>query len=148
MSVKAAADQTYENLKTALSEGKIPPNVADTAVKLCQRLHEPVRVSVMGLPKAGKSSVVNLLLNKIVIPDGVSLPTSQFVKGDINQTVCTLPDGSVKALSADDPAGVAKLDPIFVEFHMQLPALGRISVLEVVAPRACQRSRDDAADPC
>lgn len=138
MSVRAAADQSYENLKTALAEGKLPPNVADTAVKLCERLHEPVRVSVMGLPGSGKSTIVNLLLNKIVLPEGVRLPTAQFVNGTAEQAILTLADGSTTTVDGVDPHDIAALDPIFVEFQMPLPALGRISVLEVVAPEAAK----------
>ncbi len=134
MSVRAAADQTYDTLKTVLAEGRLPANVADTAVKLCHRLKEPVRVSVMGLPGSGKSTVVNLLLNKIVVPDGVKLPTAQFLKGDTTRAVCTLADGSTKLVADADPHDIAAYEPMFVEFQMPLPALGRISVLEVVAP--------------
>ncbi len=136
MSVRAAADNSYENLKKALAEGRLPVNVADTAVKLCERLHEPVRVSVMGLPGSGKSAVVNLLLNKIVVPEGVRLPTTQFVKGDTPRAVCTMADGSSRPVENTDSHEIAGLEPIFVEFQMPLPALGRISVLEVVAPDA------------
>lgn len=134
MSVRAAADESFENLKTALAEGKLPPNVADTATKLCERLNEPVRVSVMGLPGSGKSTVVNLLLNQTVVPHGVRLPTTQFVKGEVPQAICTLGDGSIRPVHNNDVHLIAKMDPIFIEFHLPLPALGRISVLEVVAP--------------
>ena len=134
MSVKAAADETYDILKDALAEGKFPPNVADTAVKLCHRLKEPVRVSLMGLPGSGKSTLVNLLLNKIVLPDGVKIPTAQFLKGENTRAICTLEDGSTKIVPGADAHEIASLEPMFVEFQMPLPALGRISVLEVVAP--------------
>lgn len=134
MSVRAAADKTYDTLKTALAEGKFPPNVADTAVRLCHRLHEPVRVSVMGLPGSGKSTLVNLLLNKIVLPEGVRIPTAHFMKGETTRAICTLEDGSTKLVPGADAHEIASYDPMFVEFQMPLPALGRISVLEVVAP--------------
>jgi len=70
MSVKAAAERTHQDLKKALAIGKFPANVADTAVKLLERLKEPVRLSIMGLPGSGKTTVANLLLNKLVIPEG------------------------------------------------------------------------------
>ncbi len=134
MSVKAAAEKSYETLKDALAQGIFPPNVADTAVKLCHRLNEPVRVSVMGLPGSGKSTLVNLLLNKNVMPEGVRFPTSQFLKGEVTRAICTLSDGTTKQVNGADPHEIASMDPIFVEMQMSLPALGRISVLEVVAP--------------
>lgn len=134
MSVKAAAEQTYQDLKQALAEGKIPPQVSETAIKLLGRLHQPVRVSVMGLPGSGKSTLINLLLSKIVMPEGVQLPTAQFLLGDTPKAICTLPDGKTQVVDGADPQEVSDLKPIFVEFQMPLPALGRISVLEVRAP--------------
>lgn len=136
MSVKAAAEQTYQDLKQALAEGKIPTQVTETAEKLLGRLHQPVRVSVMGLPNAGKSSLINLLLSKTVMPEGVQLPTAQFLHGKAPKAICTLPDGSMKVIDGAEPQAVSDLNPIFVEFQMPLPALGRISVLEVRAPDA------------
>ncbi|MEL6571177.1 MAG: hypothetical protein AAFQ64_05945 [Pseudomonadota bacterium] len=134
MSVKAAAEKSYETLKNALADGRFPANVADTAVKLCHRLNEPVRVGVMGLPGSGKSTLVNLLLNKVVIPQGISLPTTQFLKGETTRAICTLEDGTTTQINGADAHEIASLSPIFVEMQMSLPALGRISVLEVVAP--------------
>ncbi len=134
MSVKAAADTSYDNLKSALAKGKFPANVADTAVKICHRLKEPVRVAVLGLPGSGKSTLVNLLLNQIVVPEGVKLPTAQFLKGETAQAICTLPDGTSRVVSGADAHEIASLEPMFVEMYLPLPALGRISVLEVVAP--------------
>lgn len=136
MSVKAAADRTYQDLKQALAEGRIPSHTADTAIKLLGRLHQPVRVSVMGLPNSGKSTLINLLLSKTVIPEGVRLPTAQFLHGPADKAICTLADGTMKVIAGADPHDVAAADPIFVEFQMPLPALGRISVLEVRAPDA------------
>lgn len=138
MSVKAAADKSYDTLKDALAEGKFPENVADTAVKLCHRLKEPVRVSVMGMPGSGKSAVVNLLLNQIVMPEGVQWPTTQFLKGEVTQAICTMADGASQVINGADPHAIAACDPMFVEVHMPLPALGRISVLEVVAPESAK----------
>ncbi len=134
MSVKAAAEKSYETLKNALAQGIFPANVADKAVKLCHRLNEPVRVSVMGLPGSGKSTVVNLLLNKNVMPEGVRFPTSQFLKGELTRAILTLEDGSTKQINGADAHEIASHNPIFVEMQMSLPALGRISILEVVAP--------------
>lgn len=133
MSVKAAAEQTHQDLKKALAAGKFPASVSDKAVKLLDRLKQPVRLSIMGLPGSGKTTVANLLLNKIVVPDGVNLPTTQFVHGESPTAICTLPDGRREAVPGADPHDIAALEPMFVEFHLPLAALGRISVLEVSA---------------
>ena len=133
MSVKAAAERTHQDLKKALAIGKFPANVADTAVKLPERLKEPVRLSIMGLPGSGKTTVANLLLNKLVIPEGVNLPTTQFLHGEAPAAVCTLPDGRHETVPGADPHDIEALKPMFVEFHLPLAALGRISVLEVCA---------------
>ncbi len=138
MSVRAAADQVHLALNDALVSGKIPADAADAANALLKRLRQPVRVTLLGLPGAGKSTLVNLLLNDAVIPDGISLPTTQYVHGDTPSAVMTLSDGRRETLDKADPFQIAAAAPMFVEVALPLAALGRINVLEVVAPAVLQ----------
>jgi hypothetical protein len=109
------------------------------------------------MPGSGKSTLLNLLVGSDVIPQGVRLPTMQLTYGDTPQAVCTLPDGSKTTLPTADAREIAALSPVFVDLHLPLPALGKISVLEIVTPaetnaihRACQwaSKRTDVALWC
>ena len=138
MSVRAAADQVHHALSEALMVGKIPAKDTEMAQTLLERLKQPVRVTLMGLPKSGKSTLVNLLLNDIVVPEGISLPTTQFLHGDTPSSVVTLSDGRRETLETADPYQIAAASPMFVEIALPLPALGRINLLEIVAPATMQ----------
>jgi hypothetical protein len=138
MSVRAAADQVHTALSDAMVSGKLPADAVATAEALLKGLRQPVRISLMGLPGAGKSTLVNLLLNEAVIPDGISLPTTQYVHGETPSAVLTLNDGRREEIADADPFKIAAASPMFVEVALPLPALGRISVLEVVAPAVLQ----------
>ena len=134
MSVRAAADRVHDALSKVLAANKIPASSIETGETLLKRLKQPVRVTLMGLPKSGKSTVANLLMNDIVSPEGISLPTTQYVHAKAPTADLTLADGRVETLATADPYEIAAASPIFVEIGLPLAALGRINVLEVVAP--------------
>ena len=138
MSVRAAADKVHEALSQALLAGKIPASSTETGENLLKRLRQPVRVTLMGLPGSGKSTLANLLLNDIVVPEGISLPTTQYVHGEEPHAVITLTDGRTETLDGADPYKIAAASPMFVEVALPLAALGRINVLEIVAPATLQ----------
>ncbi|MEJ8561772.1 hypothetical protein QTO30_11445 [Yoonia sp. GPGPB17] len=110
-----------------------------------------MRVALLGMPGSGKSAILNLLVGQDVIPDGVRLPTLELAYGDAEKAICTLPDGSKTALDHIDTAEIAAMSPVFVEMRMPLPALRKISLLEVVAPNdpnAIHRASQWAAKRC
>ncbi|WP_296371697.1 hypothetical protein [Yoonia sp.] len=105
----------------------------------------------MGLPGSGKSNLVNLLVGADIMAEGLRLPTLQLSFNKTAQTICTLPDGTRQTLSHSDVQQVAVLSPAFVEMQLPLPALRKISVLEVVAPHdptALQRASQWASKRC
>ncbi|MGJ8622126.1 MAG: hypothetical protein ACSHW1_05060 [Yoonia sp.] len=134
MSNQSLAERVQSDLSRAVASGLLPEQVQTQAETLLERLERPVRVAVLGLPESGKSSVVNLLVGQEVVSNGVRLPTLQLSYGAEAQTVCTLPDGTKETLATTDAAEIAALSPVFVDMSLPLPALGKISILEVVAP--------------
>jgi energy-coupling factor transporter ATP-binding protein EcfA2 len=134
MSNQSLGIRVLEELSQAVESGLLPDSVQDNAQKLLDRLRQPVRLALMGMPGSGKSTLLNLLVGSDVMTDGVQLPTLQLTYGETTQTICTLPDGSKKTLPTTNGAEIAALSPVFVEMQMPLPALAKISVLEVVAP--------------
>jgi hypothetical protein len=126
--------QVQDALMRAVNSGLLSKDDQDHAQDLLARLQKPVRLTLLGMPGSGKSSVLNLLAGTTVLPAGVKLPTLQLFKGDSAQAICTLPDGSKQTIEGANATDVAALSPVFVEMHLPLPALGKISILEVVAP--------------
>lgn len=132
MSVQASAANMKQGLSDALTSGALPVNLQSKAEGILAALNKPVRVTLMGLPGTGKSQLLNLLAGSDVIPSGYHLPTTQLVYADAPQSKCTMPDGTVIVFDHCDIAEISGLGPVFVELGLPLPALRRISVLEVV----------------
>ena len=134
MSNQSLGNRVQADLERAVKSGLLPDSVQQKAEQLLTRLQKPVRLALLGMPGSGKSSILNLLVGSDIIPDGVRLPTLQLVYGETEKATCTLPDGSKTVLDSFDAAQIAELSPVFVEMRLPLPALRKISLLEVVAP--------------
>ncbi|WP_400085369.1 hypothetical protein [Yoonia sp. R78084] len=134
MSNQSLGNRVQTELKQAVLSGLLPDSDHEKAELLLERLQKPVRLAILGMPESGKSRLLNLLVGADVIPEGVHLPTMQLVYGESEKSVCTLADGSKEEFNAVDSDMIAGLSPVFVEMQMPLPALNKISVLEVVAP--------------
>jgi len=151
MSNQAQDTGTHEQLARAVISGLLPDRAHEQAEKLLTRLETPVRLALLGMPRTGKSSILNLLIGQTVLDEGVALPTCQFVHGRMAQSICTLSDGTKTAIEGVDVDRIAALSPAFVEIRMPLAALKKISVLEVVAPadpNALHRASQWAARRC
>ncbi|MEM9797851.1 MAG: hypothetical protein AAF919_15265 [Pseudomonadota bacterium] len=123
---------TRDILERALLVGALPEHLRDVGGKIVDQLQRQVRVTLLGLPGSGKSAVLNLLAGAEVIPDGTRLPTTQLIKGANTRATITLPNGESEVLEDTNAAQIAERRPVFVELEMDLPALGKISILEVV----------------
>jgi hypothetical protein len=134
MSNQSLGNRVQTELEQAVLSGLLPDSDHEKAELLLERLQKPVRLAILGMPESGKSRLLNLLVGADVIPQGVHLPTMQLVYGENEKSVCTLADGSKEEFNAVDADMIAGLSPVFVEMQMPLPALTKISVLEVVAP--------------
>lgn len=134
MSNQSLAQRVQEELSRAIESGLLSGNTQKQARILLDRLEQPVRLALLGMPAAGKSAILNLLVGADVVPLGVTLPTLELSYGETEQALCTLPDGTKKAIPTADADQIAQLSPVFVELQMPLPALKKITVLEVSAP--------------
>ena len=151
MSNQSLGNRVQSELEQAVAGGLLPDYIQEKAEKLLARLQQPVRLALMGMPGSGKSTLMNLLVGSDIMKEGIRLPTLQLSYGDTAQTVCTLPDGSKTTVDSADPATIAGLSPVFVEMQLPLPALRKISILEVVAPNeqdAVHRASQWAAKRC
>ncbi len=121
-------------LTRLIAEGQLPAAAQVTAETLLRQLTQPVRVTLLGAPQSGKSTLANLLLASPVLPANLRLPTVQIVWGDRPACNCVLADGSSRRFDGFDAAAVAELAPALVTVELPLPALRKISVMELAAP--------------
>ncbi|WP_428546521.1 hypothetical protein [Profundibacter sp.] len=126
---------TREKLELAISTGLLPAEVAKPAANILKGFDTPLRVVLLGASGAGKTAVLNLLLGQNMVPDRVDgMPSVKLEFGVEPKMLCTLPDGSKKIIGGIDFEACASLKPAFVTVQANLPALAKISVMEVVAP--------------
>lgn len=132
-----------QRLGRALDRGLLPAGgPAEAAERLIERLERSARIALLGLPGSGKSSILNLLVGAVVVPETLRLPTIVVQHGDVARMVCTLTDGTTKILPGNDLAEVLPLAPALVTLEMDLPALKVISLLEVSAgPMEAEQKR-------
>lgn len=126
---------TREKLEFAISNGLLPEEVCKPAKNVLKGFDAPVRVVLLGASGAGKTAVLNLLLGQNIVPDGIGgIPTIKLEFGIEPKMHCTLPDGSKKIIGGIDFEACASIKPAFVTIQENLPALAKISIMEVVAP--------------
>ncbi|MDO6590944.1 hypothetical protein DS901_11115 [Loktanella sp. D2R18] len=160
MSNQSLAIRVHEELKQAVTSGLLPDAAHKRAMQLAGRLDQPVRIALLGMEGAGKSRILNLLVGSKVIPESVNLPTVQLTHGDTTQAICTLDDGTKKTLDhfgekttfeTVDILKIIATKPTFVELRIPLPALKKISVLDVAStnePEALSAACQWAAKRC
>ena len=131
-SVAEAQQSTQNALSAAVAARTIAAEDKDFASKILSRLETPTRVTLMGMPKSGKTSIFNMLAGREIVPEGLAA-TVQLVHGETEKVTATLRDGSKLEFEGPlDMQRVGSLTPAFVKIEMDLPALRKISLLEVV----------------
>ncbi|MFQ6551265.1 hypothetical protein AAD018_002850 [Aestuariibius insulae] len=142
MSAARSEQDICAALDKGIQTGIFPDPVAEQAKLYLMHLRDPVRLSVMGLPGTGKSTLTNFLTGASVVPEGIRLPSLWVVRGERNRAICTLRDGTEEVIEPIDAGEIAACAPVFVRLEMRLPALDKISVLEVVmGPEISDRRR-------
>ena len=140
-------DTVIERLRMSLETEALPAGARDHATHLIKRLSSPVRVVLMGLPRSGKSELLNMFVGQRVIPKDTAFPSLELIYGPTAKTTLTAVDGTVTDIDGIDLESAIKGQTAFIKLEMPLPVLQRIRLLEVVtdgAP-ADQRSAIDWA---
>ncbi|GFE64452.1 hypothetical protein [Litoreibacter roseus] len=133
MTEPLSPEAATKRLERALASANLPSKAIENGARLLTRLSQPVRVTVFGTAGAGKSSLVNLLVGQQIIPAGLRLPTLELRYGAEAKTICTLGDGSTATLDGIALQEAANMAPVLVAVEADLPALRKISLLEVAA---------------
>ncbi|MEM9585207.1 MAG: GTPase [Pseudomonadota bacterium] len=133
MSAHDEIKSTQLALKELIASHSLSEPLLKRANQMLQRIERPVRLGVFGLPGSGKSTLINLLLGADVLPTDRSLPTISLTYGETAQAVCTMQDGKLQLVEGDSLADLLDLEPAFIEAQLPLPALSKLSMLELVA---------------
>jgi len=132
----AGMDGFDVELREAITSGTLSTTLLTRAKAILKQTELPVRLAILGLPGSGKTSLINFLAGATVVPAGVRLPSMQLSYGAEPVIDCTLSNGSTRRISGLNMGKAAELNPIFLNVALPLPALAKVSMLEVVAEAA------------
>lgn len=133
------ADHTViDRLLGALDSNALPSAAQDHAKHLLNRLSQPVRVSVLGMPKSGKSELVNMFVGDRLVPKDAQLPTTEFTWGDTEAMIVTSADGTTEHFDRVDLEVVSGTNAAFLRVELPVPILQQIRLLEVVTEGSAQ----------
>lgn len=128
----ASDDTVIERLQGALDGDTMPKAARDYALHLLGRLSQPVRVSILGTPRSGKSELVNMFVGRRLIPKDAHLPTTEFVWAAEEAMTVTGADGTVNRYNAINLESLADGSAAFLKLELPVDILKRINLLEVV----------------
>lgn len=132
MKDNAADDTVIDHLNWALEADTLPKAARDYAQHLLKRLSQPVRVSVLGPARSGKSQLVNMFVGRNLVPEGAVLPTTEFIWGETERMTVTAANGAVARVHSSDLATLSGRNAAFLQVELPVPILHRINMLEVV----------------
>lgn len=130
--VSGVVERLHQTLKTA----RLPDRLRSSGQALAERLSTPVRLSFMGLPGVGKTTLIQALLGS-EIPDlgrttQDDIPTLSLKYGPIPNARVTFQDGLRDDLAITDlPAAVAR-GAIYVDIEWPCDRLRGLRVLDLV----------------
>jgi len=138
-----------EKLEYALWNNLLPETIKESAIQTLEGFEKPLRIVLLGLPKAGKTAVLNLLLGKTLVPEGLKdMPTVRLEHGLDPRMFCTLPNGSKKTIDGIDFTACSDVRPAFVSVQVDLPALAKITVMEIAAPNVVAQQKKAVSWAC
>lgn len=132
MKDQATDDTVIDRLQNALVSGTMPKAAREYAQHLLSRLSQPVRVTVLGMPQSGKSELVNMFAGRRLLPKDASLPTTEFVWGEVEAMTVTSVDGEVTRSGRIDLEALSGFGAAFLKIELPAEILKRINLLEVV----------------
>jgi hypothetical protein len=128
----AAVTTVLQRLSNTLNAAHLPSTFRASGNALARRLASPVRVTVLGQPKVGKSTLISALTDCGKVIDTAGLPTHEIGYADEPHVVATLNDGTRLTLDAIRIDEILATNPVFVQIFAPLEKLKHIRVLEVV----------------
>jgi len=134
--VQANMETTASRLRHAIDGGALPQDRIEFGRQLLAHLAKPTQITVMGLPGSGKTSLVNMLIGKRLVPDLEQVAIIELAHGETARIRFTLRDGSSRDVQGtldqiDIPEGTVRITQSLPD-----PTLKDTSFAEINLPTA------------
>lgn len=126
-------DEIAARLTALLEAGTLPRSATESGTMLLQRLDAPVRVSLFGLPAAGRFRIANLVAGAAILPETMPMPTFLLHYGAAPRTVATLSDGSKATWTGLPWSEIDAADAAYLDLAQPLPGLRDFAILSLAA---------------
>lgn len=132
----ASQETIAAQLRSALDGDALPLECRDVGQRLLAHLKKPTQITVIGLRKSGKTSLVNMLLGDPVMPDIDGVPIVELVYGDATRIVFESYGGSLQY--SDDAIEDMRVPQDTIRVCLELPnkSLQDKSFVEIGLPDA------------
>lgn len=110
----ARIEPVARQLQEALDQGILPPERRMAGQQLLAQLMKVPRIAVIGLPGAGKTALINMILGDALLPSHDGVTVAELCHGEQSGAVLERADGSAVsvegiALADDVPAGTVRI---------------------------------------
>ncbi|MEO9898882.1 MAG: hypothetical protein ABJD13_14460 [Paracoccaceae bacterium] len=133
----AEKTEILERLQDVLNAPDLPPKTVASCSSLFEKLQQPVRIGILGLPNVGKRRVINVLLQEQerVLDPNLTLPTLNLSFGEETQTSATFQNGATVTSDGYPDQDTMQLDPMFLQISAPLKQIeGREYLLIAADP--------------
>lgn len=89
------ANRVVDQLEVALQNGCVPAGFKKWGAQLLGHLRNPIKIAFVGLPGSGKSSLINMMLGRNIVPSLGSADIIEVSHGPRQQTTFEFADGTV-----------------------------------------------------
>lgn len=123
--------QTAQRLEHALEEGRVPASQTDMAARLLEGLQRPTQIAAFGMPKAGKTSLLNMILGHDAMPVLNGVAVVELSYGDTAAGRFESSNGETSQFQGVVTQGLMPEDTLQVVQELPLDALRGKQLVEI-----------------
>ena len=131
MTLTSQIEPVVRQLQAALERRQFPTEWQQWGTRLLDHLCKPVQVAVMGLPGSGKSTLINMMLGRSVVPRGSWIPVVEIAHGPQERTTYELEDGQCLRCAGGLDAAQMPENAIRARLELTDPGLTRQNFVEI-----------------
>ena len=125
---------TVESIQSALNDGLLDGNVAELARQCLDKLGNPLRVTILGAAVTEASALANFLIGQPILQANSERSLVRMVHHGSERARVICRDNTQKTFRGMEVSQAFDSDPKMVEIGMDLPALGKMTVVRAASP--------------